>query len=110
TFFSWTFFAFWISYYSLKNKELAARNTFLFAVSLFFYYKTSGFFFFILIFSTLVDYLNGMGVYHAKKQWLKKTLVVTSITINLLLLFYFKYAYFFTDSYNLFALSVNQFF
>ncbi len=110
TFFSWSLFAFFIIFYSLRNKELAARNTFLFAASLFFYYKTSGFFFFILVFSTLVDYLNGMGVYHAKKQWIKKTLVVISITINLLLLFYFKYAYFFTDSYNQFALSVNQFF
>ena len=110
TFFTWSFFAFWMIYYSLKNKELAARNTFLFAASLFFYYKTSGFFFFILVFSTLVAHFNGMGVYHAKKQWIKKSLVVISITINLLVLFYFKYAYFFTDSYNEFALNVNHFF
>lgn len=108
-FFCWTFFAFWLIYYGLKEKRMATRNTFLFAASLFFYYKTSGFFFLILIFSTLVDYFNGMGVHHAKHQWQKKALVTLSISINLLVLFYFKYAYFFTDSYNLFASSVNEF-
>ena len=110
SFYSWSFFAVWLVYYALKDNRFASRNTFLFAASLFFYYKTSGLFFLILVFSTLVDYFNGMGVHHAKKDWQKKALITVSITINLLLLFYFKYAYFFTDSYNQLVLSANHYF
>jgi alginate O-acetyltransferase complex protein AlgI len=105
----WSVFAVCIIYYSLRNRKTASRNAFLFAASLFFYYKTSGFFFLILVFSTLVDYLNGMGVYRARRQWQRKALVTLSISINLFVLFYFKYAYFFTDSYNQFLLSFNEF-
>ncbi|MBX2970329.1 MAG: MBOAT family protein [Cyclobacteriaceae bacterium] len=108
-FICWSTFAFFIIYYAMRNHKTASRNAFLFAASLFFYYKTSGFFFLILVFSTLVNYAGGIGIHRAQALRSKKGILALSITINLLVLFYFKYAYFFTDSYNLFVSSFNEF-
>jgi alginate O-acetyltransferase complex protein AlgI len=101
-FYFWGFFLLVMIIYTLlsKSRNLAIRSGYLFLVSLFFYYKSSGFFFFILIFSTLVDYLVGLGIYRSKKELSRKLLLATSIVINLTLLIYFKYAYFFVDSFN----------
>lgn len=108
-FICWSVFAFFIIYYAMRDHKTASRNAFLFAASLFFYYKTSGFFFLILVFSTLVNYVAGIGIHKAKTTGNKKVILTLGITINLLVLFYFKYAYFFTDSYNLFVSSFNEF-
>jgi len=99
-FLGWSYFAFWIIYYSIKRKNQTARNVFLFMASLFFYYKTSGFFFLILVFSTLLDFTLGQCIYHTERKHLRKLFVILSVSLNLLLLAYFKYAYFFTQSYN----------
>jgi D-alanyl-lipoteichoic acid acyltransferase DltB (MBOAT superfamily) len=84
--------------YNAKNRTM--RAGYLFILSLFFYYKSSGFFFFILIFSTLTDYFIGKWVYGSKSKLKQKLLIALSITINLGLLVYFKYSYFFVDSIN----------
>lgn len=89
------------------------RNAFLFAVSLFFYFKTSGLFVMLLIFSTLLGWWLGIrfDALEAMKrgatlkeqrgiQLHRKWLMILGVSINLLVLFYFKYAYFFTDIYN----------
>jgi D-alanyl-lipoteichoic acid acyltransferase DltB (MBOAT superfamily) len=81
-------------------KKLALRNSYLFLISLFFYYKISGLFFILLIFSTLVDYFIGIKIHQTDNKRARLTWLVVSIVINLLVLFFFKYAYFFTDSYN----------
>lgn len=101
-FFFWGFFAVVLLFYSVVYKKNALRNAFLFLVSLFFYYKTSGLFISILLFSTLVDYFIGKYIHASDNQLKRKLLVGTSIFINLFVLCYFKYAYFFTDSYNTF--------
>ena len=93
----WGFFGLVLTIYSFIYKHRALRNAFLFFASLFFYYKTSGFFFVILIISTLIDFGIGQGIYHSKKPLVKKLLVALSVTVNLFLLGYFKYAYFFAD-------------
>jgi alginate O-acetyltransferase complex protein AlgI len=67
----------------------------LFAVSLFFYYKTSGFYFVILIVSTLADYLIGLRIFNTQTIWKRKSWLALSIAVNLFILVYFKYAYFF---------------
>ncbi|MBX2966853.1 MAG: MBOAT family protein [Cyclobacteriaceae bacterium] len=108
-FICWSVFAFFIIYYAMRNHRTASRNAFLFAASLFFYYKTSGFFFLILVFSTLLNYAGGIGIQRAGRLNSKKAILIVSVTINLIVLFYFKYAYFFTDSYNLFVSSFNEF-
>ncbi len=102
-FFFWAFFAVVLLGYSLvyKRKNRSVRAGYLFIASLFFYYKSSGFFFFILLFSTLVDFFIGKGIYNSKNITVKKVLVAASVIVNLTVLAYFKYAYFFVDSVNL---------
>jgi D-alanyl-lipoteichoic acid acyltransferase DltB (MBOAT superfamily) len=101
-FFFWGFFAVVLVGYSLiyNNRNRSLRAGYLFAVSLFFYFKSSGFFFFILLFSTLTDFFIGKWIYSSQKEVVRKILVALSVVINLSLLAYFKYAYFFTESLN----------
>ena len=93
----WVFFAFVMGGFSLVYKHTARRNVFLFAVSLFFYYKTSGFYFIILLFSTVIDFVIGWAIYTNKVKWQRQFLVALSVLINLMVLGYFKYAYFVVD-------------
>ena len=104
--------------YPIPNTRLHLRNVFLMAVSWFFYYKTSGSFLLILLFVTLSDWLIAKRIYAcqsspishspngasnspqsgrpiAAKMWL-----ALSVIIDLGLLCYFKYAYFFTNVIN----------
>jgi D-alanyl-lipoteichoic acid acyltransferase DltB (MBOAT superfamily) len=96
----WGFFALVLTVYSFIYKHKAWRNAFLFFASLFFYYKTSGFFFFILLLSTLIDFGIGHAIYASKVKLHKKLWVGASVVVNLFLLGYFKYAYFFADFMN----------
>ena len=96
----WIFFAVAYLIFALVYKKIKLRNAYLFLASLFFYYKTSGLFIGILIFSTLVDFFIGRTIYKSEHQWKRKMLVTISVFINLSVLCYFKYAYFFTDSFN----------
>ncbi len=93
----WVFFAFVMGGFSLVYKHTARRNVFLFAVSLFFYYKTSGFYFIILLFSTVIDFVIGWAIYTNKVKWQRQFLVALSVLVNLMVLGYFKYAYFVVD-------------
>ena len=109
-FFFWAFFALVLFGYSFlyKNKNRSIRAGYLFILSMFFYYKSSGFFFFILLFSTAVDYYIGNGIYKSKSELTRKILVATSVVVNLTVLAYFKYSYFFIDSINvLFGLDMH---
>jgi D-alanyl-lipoteichoic acid acyltransferase DltB (MBOAT superfamily) len=96
----WVFFGVVLGGYSIIYKDRAVRNAFLFLVSLFFYYKTSGMFFTILLFSTASDYYIGKAIYSSKKILARKLWLALSIFLNLAVLIYFKYAYFFADSFN----------
>ena len=96
----WTFFALAYVAYVWFHKKLALRNTYLFLISLFFYYKISGLFFILLIFSTVVDYFIGIKIHKTHTNSKRLAWLVLSISVNLLVLSYFKYAYFFTESYN----------
>ncbi len=96
----WIFFAVVYFFFALFYKKIPIRNSYLFLVSLFFYYKTSGLFVGILIFSTLLDYFIGKGIFKSNSQNKRLFLVTVSVIVNLSVLCYFKYAYFFTDSFN----------
>jgi D-alanyl-lipoteichoic acid acyltransferase DltB (MBOAT superfamily) len=98
--FFWGFLLVVLTGYSLVYKKFFLRNLYLFLVSIFFYYKTGGFFFVLLLISTVVDYLAGRGVYAARKKGLKKLWVSASLIINLGMLAYFKYTFFFVDLFN----------
>ncbi|MDW5289864.1 MBOAT family O-acyltransferase [Formosa sp. PL04] len=96
----WIFFLVAYFIFALVYKKIRLRNSYLFLISLFFYYKTSGLFIGILIFSTLVDFFIGRSIYKSDHKSKRLALVTLSICINLLVLCYFKYAYFFTDAFN----------
>lgn len=96
----WIFFAVVYFVFALIYKKISLRNAYLFLISLFFYYKTSGPFVGILIFSTLLDYFIGQGIFRSNSRHRRLFLVTVSVVVNLSVLSYFKYAYFFTDSFN----------
>ncbi|MEE4196373.1 MAG: MBOAT family O-acyltransferase [Bacteroidales bacterium] len=96
----WGFFGVLLLFYSILYKKNVLRNGYLFVMSLFFYYKSGGYFFTLLIFSTIADFTLGQLIYKAKTIPRKKLFVATSVLINLLVLGYFKYTYFFTDIFN----------
>ena len=84
------------------------RNGYLFFVSLFFYYKSSGEYVVLLAFATVVGYFLGMRFDDlAQKGPATKRhrfwLMVLGVVVNLGVLCYFKYAYFFTDIFNTIA-------
>lgn len=88
------------------------RNGYLFFVSLFFYYKTSGLFVSLLIFSTIVGWLLGIWFDNLSRRQLhtgkstqpaRTALMVAGVVVNLAVLCFFKYAYFFNDIFNTIA-------
>ena len=85
------------------------RNGYLFLISLLFYYKTSGLFVGLLILVTLTDFFLARGIYRFRQRAINKGhekskmalfLLCLSVTIDLGILCYFKYSYFFADIVN----------
>lgn len=96
----WVFFAIVLAVDALIYTKKPLRSLFLFFVSLFFFHKTSGLFFLLLLFTIHMDYGIGMLLHKSKNEGFRKFLVIFSVAVNLGILCYFKYAYFFTESYN----------
>ena len=96
----WIFFVIVYAGFALTYKRLFIRNLFLFLVSCFFYYKTSGLFVMLLLFSTVTDFYFGRQIDKNQDEGRRKLFVTLSVCLNLFVLSYFKYAYFFTDAYN----------
>lgn len=80
------------------------------AVSLFFYFKTSGVFLVLLIFTICSDYWWGQCIYKSQSTINRKIFLAISVILNLSLLSYFKYAYFFSESFNQITGSEHKFF
>ena len=109
-FYFWAFFALVYALFALimtnvrgQRQRLHLRNVYLLFVSWFFYYKTSGLFLLILAFVTLSDWVIAGRINSAitkNKPSLAKFFLALSVTIDLGLLAYFKYAYFFTNMLN----------
>lgn len=96
----WLFFAFVLLGYQFLYRYRPYKITFLTIFSLFFYYKSSGFYFILLLFSTVVDYYIGHGIYQSPHRPYRTLLLVLSLCVNLSLLAYYKYAYLLTDFIN----------
>ena len=96
-FYFWAFFALVYAVFALIGDRRLLRNAFLFAVSLFFYFKTSGLSVLILLFVTCSDFFIARRICAEQQRGRKKAWLVLSVCIDLLLLCYFKYAYFFAD-------------
>lgn len=96
----WVFFAVVVVCLVPLRNKLLMRNAFLFFVSVFFYYKTSGIFTLILLFATLLSFLTGRCIGSARSAAGRRLWLGAGVVINLLVLCYFKYAYFITDMVN----------
>ncbi|MGD9932050.1 MAG: MBOAT family protein [Mangrovibacterium sp.] len=93
----WLAFTAFVGLYAFIYRKNRLRNSYLLAISWFIYYRMNGAFLVLLLFSCLANYgfarLVGQG--RRTKLWL-----TLSASFNLLLLGYFKYAYFFTETAN----------
>ena len=96
----WIFFLIVMSIFSFIHKYKLTRSIFLFVVSLFFYFKTSGLLVLLLGSSIIINYFIGRRLGATTSEKRKKVFVTLSVLFNLLTLGYFKYAYFFTESFN----------
>lgn len=96
----WVFFTVFFIVYAFVYKYIKVRSVYLFVFSLFFYYKAGGIYFFLLLFSTIADFWIGNRIHSSTTILKRKGWLWTSITINLLLLFFYKYSYFITDTIN----------
>ena len=96
----WIFFLLVIAIFSYIHKFKLTRSIFLFIASLFFYFKTSGLLVLLLFSSIVINYFIGKGVWNSVSILRKKAYVTLSVLFNILTLGYFKYAYFFTESFN----------
>ena len=86
--------------FTVIHKQYTLRNLFLFLVSIFFYYKTSGLFFLLLLFTITNEFFVAQAIYKSENKLKRKLLISYSVILNIGFLSYFKYAYFFTDSFN----------
>ena len=108
-FYFWAFFALVYALFALimngtktadSARRMHMRNVYLMFVSWFFYYKTSGLFLIILAFITLSDWLIAQRIAQNTSPKRRLSWLCLSIAIDLGLLVYFKYAYFFTSMVN----------
>ncbi len=96
-FYFWAFFAIVYALFSLVGNKCLMRNSFLFFVSLFFYYKASGLFVGLLGFVIVTSYGLTLWMERLKHLTWKRVVLTVSVGIDLMLLAYMKYAYFFAD-------------
>lgn len=96
----WIFFLLVMVLFAFLNQKKLLRSIFLTFVSIFFFFKTSGLYIILLLLSITFNYFLGRQIFVAKKNSSRKWIIAISAIFNLLILGYFKYAYFFTSSFN----------
>jgi D-alanyl-lipoteichoic acid acyltransferase DltB (MBOAT superfamily) len=96
----WLFFIFIMMVFSALHKHQLMRSAFITVVSVFLYYKTSGLFCLLLVFSIIVNFFIGKWIFNVRSQPGRKWIIAFSAVFNVFFLAYFKYANFFTESYN----------
>lgn len=88
---------FMICYYLVPGRM---KNLILFAGSLFFYAWGEPVYVVLMLFSTVSDYVHGILIDRFRGKKAAAWLLVSSVTINLLLLGFFKYADFLIQTFN----------
>ena len=85
------------------------RWIFLLIASYFFYMFSNAYHIFIIVFSTIIDFVvsQQLGKLSEDKQLQRRILLFLSITVNLGILFYFKYFNFFGESVTYFFLALG---
>jgi len=103
TIFLFLFLPFTLLLYFISPKKL--KNVILLVASLFFYAWGEMQYVIIMILSILINYITGLKIdkhQKAKNKKSSKIALIIGITLNLLLLCYFKYANFLLDNFNIF--------
>jgi D-alanyl-lipoteichoic acid acyltransferase DltB (MBOAT superfamily) len=85
-------------YWAVGKKNIRLQNIIILCASYVFYGWWDWRFLSLILFSTLVDYAVGRGLEKVSAAGKRKTLLWTSITVNLGLLGFFKYFNFFLDN------------
>lgn len=88
-----------IIYWFVTGKNLKLQNILIVSASYFFYGWWDWRFLLLISFSTLVDYSIGLRLKKEENQTNRKTLLWTSIVVNLGFLGFFKYYNFFLDNF-----------
>ena len=88
-----------ILYWFVTNKNLKLQNLLIVVSSYLFYGWWDWRFLSLILFSTLVDYLVGLGLLKQENPTKRKILLWTSIIVNLGFLGFFKYYNFFLDNF-----------
>ena len=86
-------------YWFIVNKNLKLQNFFLLTVSYIFYGWWDWRFLILIIFSSMVDYLVGIGLEKQQDKAKRKMLLLTSILANIGFLGFFKYYNFFAENF-----------
>jgi alginate O-acetyltransferase complex protein AlgI len=96
----WLFFLILMFVFSFLQKQKLVKSIFITIVSLFFYFKAAKLFVLFLVFSMFWNFVIGNWISKAKLERKRKTALILGISLNILLLVYFKYGFFFTESFN----------
>ncbi len=94
------FFALFLLIYLALYKKATLRLYFLTLFSLYFFYKASGWYVVFILIAAVVDYNLSHLIYNEVNKRKKKILMLTSVSLNLALLFTFKYTDFFISIIN----------
>lgn len=86
-------------YWTVFHRSLRQQNAFVVVASYFFYGWWDWRFLTLIAFSSATDYLVGLGFLRAHRPHSRKLLLLTSLTVNLGLLGFFKYFNFFAESF-----------
>jgi len=86
-------------YWFVFNKNITTQNTLVVVASYVFYGWWDWRFLSLIVFSSLVDYLVGIGLSKTDNQKRRKLLLLISIFVNIGFLGFFKYFNFFADSF-----------
>ena len=105
-FFPLVFFLYWLFF----RKNIKARNLFIIFSSYFFYGVWDWRFLILIFISSIGDYLFGLHIHKASSIKRKKFFLISSITLNIGILGFFKYFNFFTENFiAVFTLLGNNF-
>src|SRR4051812_38617145 len=92
------FTAFLLLYWLVRN-DIRWRNLLIVAASYLFYGWLDYRFLGLILFSSIVDYVVGLGIARETEARKRKTWLVASIVVNLTILGFFKYYDFFVTSF-----------
>lgn len=97
------FFGFFLLVYVISYRFNALKVYLLTLFSLYFFYKTCGWYVAFILIAAVFDYNISHFIYRSTNKKAKNALLISSIILNLGLLFYFKYTNFFIGIINDFS-------